>query len=42
MKARMVPLSEGEVHLHDYVNSMPDVIRPLHAKYRYCSIIIMY
>jgi poly(3-hydroxybutyrate) depolymerase len=37
--ARMVPLSEGEFHLDDYVNYVQDFIRHLQANYGNCHII---
>jgi poly(3-hydroxybutyrate) depolymerase len=36
--ARLVPLSEGEFHLDDYVNYVQDFIRDLQAKYGNCHI----
>jgi poly(3-hydroxybutyrate) depolymerase len=36
--ARMVPLSEGEFHLDDYVNYVQDFIRYLQGKYGNCHI----
>ena len=36
--ARMVPLSEGEFHLDDYVNYIQDFIRHLQANYGNCHI----
>jgi len=37
--ARMVPLSEGEFHLDDYVNYVQDFIRHLQAHYGSCHVI---
>ncbi|QTD46900.1 polyhydroxyalkanoate depolymerase [Ottowia testudinis] len=37
--ARMVPLSEGEFHLDDYVNYVQEFIRHLQGKYRNCHVI---
>ena len=37
--ARMVPLSEGEFHLDDYVNYVQDFIRHVQGKYGNCHII---
>ena len=37
--ARMVPLSEGEFHLDDYVNYVQEFIRHLQGKYGNCHII---
>ena len=36
--ARLVPLSEGEFHLDDYVNYVQEFIRDLQAKYGNCHI----
>jgi poly(3-hydroxybutyrate) depolymerase len=36
--ARLVPLSEGEFHLDDYVNYVQDFIRDLQAKYGNCHV----
>jgi len=36
--ARLVPLSEGEFHLDDYVNYVQEFIRDLQAKYGSCHI----
>ncbi len=36
--ARLVPLSEGEFHLDDYVNYVQDFIRDLQSKYGNCHI----
>ena len=36
--ARLVPLSEGEFHLDDYVNYVQDFIRHLQSKYGNCHI----
>ncbi len=36
--ARMVPLTEGEFHLDDYVNYVQDFIRHLQAKYGNCHV----
>jgi poly(3-hydroxybutyrate) depolymerase len=37
--ARLVPLSEGEFHLDDYVNYIEEFLRHLQAKYGYCHVI---
>ncbi len=37
--ARMVPMSEGEFHLDDYVNYIQEFIRHLQGKYRNCHVI---
>ena len=37
--ARMVPLSDGEFHLDDYVNYVQDFIRYLQGKYGNCHVI---
>ena len=37
--ARMVPLSEGDFHLDDYVNYVQEFIRHLQAKYGNCHVI---
>ncbi|MFN3494091.1 MAG: polyhydroxyalkanoate depolymerase, partial [Hydrogenophaga sp.] len=37
--ARLVPLSEGEFHLDDYVNYVQEFIRHLQAKYGNCHVI---
>ena len=37
--ARMVPMSEGEFHLDDYVNYVQDFIRHLQSKYVNCHVI---
>lgn len=37
--ARLVPLSEGEFHLDDYVNYVEDFIRYLQAEYGNCHVI---
>jgi poly(3-hydroxybutyrate) depolymerase len=37
--ARMVPLSEGEFHLDDYVNYVQEFIRHLQTKYGNCHVI---
>ena len=37
--ARLVPLSEGEFHLDDYVNYVQDFIRHLQAKYGNCHVV---
>ena len=37
--ARMVPLSEGEFHLDDYVNYVQEFIRHLQARYGNCHVI---
>ncbi|RMX05926.1 polyhydroxyalkanoate depolymerase [Corticibacter populi] len=37
--ARMVPLSEGDFHLDDYVNDVQDFIRYLQEKYGHCHVI---
>ncbi len=37
--ARLVPLSEGEFHLDDYVNYVQDFIRHLQAQYGNCHVI---
>ena len=39
INARMVPLSEGEFHLDDYVNYVEDFIRYLQAEYGNCHVI---
>ena len=36
--ARLVPLSEGEFHLHDYVNYVQEFIRHLQGKYGNCHV----
>ncbi|GAB4089681.1 polyhydroxyalkanoate depolymerase [Hydrogenophaga soli] len=36
--ARLVPLSEGEFHLHDYVNYVQEFIRHLQARYGNCHV----
>ncbi|MFZ2309479.1 MAG: polyhydroxyalkanoate depolymerase [Rhodoferax sp.] len=36
--ARMIPLSEGEFHLDDYVNYVQEFIRHLQAKYGNCHV----
>ncbi len=37
--ARLVPLSEGEFHLDDYVNYVEDFIRHLQGKYGNCHVV---
>ncbi|HMN20794.1 MAG TPA: polyhydroxyalkanoate depolymerase [Ottowia sp.] len=37
--ARMVPLSEGEFHLDDYVNYVQEFIRHLQSKYGNCHVV---
>jgi poly(3-hydroxybutyrate) depolymerase len=37
--ARMVPLSEGEFHLDDYINYVQEFIRHLQARYGNCHVI---
>ncbi len=37
--ARLVPLSEGEFHLDDYVNYVQEFIRHLQAKYGNCHVV---
>ena len=37
--ARMVPLTDGEFHLDDYVNYVQEFIRHLQKKYGYCHVI---
>ncbi len=37
--ARLVPLSEGEFHLDDYVNYVQDFIRHLQGKYGNCHVV---
>jgi poly(3-hydroxybutyrate) depolymerase len=37
--ARLVPLSEGEFHLDDYVNYVQEFIRHLYAQYGHCHVI---
>lgn len=37
--ARLVPMSEGEFHLDDYVNYVEDFIRHLQGKYGNCHVI---
>ena len=39
VNARLVPLSEGEFHLDDYVNYVEDFIRYLQAEYGNCHVI---
>ncbi|MGO4390582.1 polyhydroxyalkanoate depolymerase [Variovorax sp. M-6] len=39
INARLVPLSEGEFHLDDYVNYVEDFIRYLQAEYGNCHVI---
>ncbi|HEX5783134.1 MAG TPA: polyhydroxyalkanoate depolymerase [Burkholderiaceae bacterium] len=36
--ARLVPLSEGEFHLHDYVNYVQEFIRHLQGRYGNCHV----
>ncbi|MFM8755701.1 MAG: polyhydroxyalkanoate depolymerase [Limnohabitans sp.] len=36
--ARLVPLSEGEFHLHDYVNYVQEFIRHIQARYGNCHV----
>ncbi|VTU25372.1 polyhydroxyalkanoate depolymerase [Variovorax sp. PBL-E5] len=37
--ARLVPLSEGEFHLDDYVNYIEEFLRHLQSKYGHCHVI---
>ncbi len=37
--ARLVPLSEGEFHLDDYVNYVQEFIRHLQGKYGHCHVV---
>ncbi|MDR2327772.1 MAG: polyhydroxyalkanoate depolymerase [Acidovorax sp.] len=37
--ARLVPLSEGEFHLDDYINYVQEFIRHLQAKYGHCHVV---
>jgi len=39
VNARLVPLSEGEFHLDDYVNYIQEFIRHLEAEYGHCHVI---
>jgi poly(3-hydroxybutyrate) depolymerase len=39
VNARLVPLSEGEFHLDDYVNYVQEFIRYLQAEYGHCHVI---
>jgi poly(3-hydroxybutyrate) depolymerase len=39
VNARLVPLSEGEFHLDDYINYVQEFIRHLHAEYGHCHVI---
>ncbi|MFN5177926.1 polyhydroxyalkanoate depolymerase [Limnohabitans sp.] len=36
--ARLVPMSEGEFHLHDYVNYVQEFIRHIQARYGNCHV----
>jgi poly(3-hydroxybutyrate) depolymerase len=37
--ARLVPLSEGEFHLDDYINYVQEFIRHLQARYGHCHVV---
>jgi poly(3-hydroxybutyrate) depolymerase len=39
VNARLVPLSEGEFHLDDYINYIQEFIRHLEAEYGHCHVI---
>ena len=39
VNARLVPLSEGEFHLDDYINYVQEFIRHLQAEYGHCHVI---
>ncbi|RZL88219.1 MAG: polyhydroxyalkanoate depolymerase [Variovorax sp.] len=39
INARLVPLSEGEFHLDDYVNYIQEFVRHLQAEYGHCHVI---
>jgi poly(3-hydroxybutyrate) depolymerase len=39
VNARLVPLSEGEFHLDDYINYVQEFIRHLEAEYGHCHVI---